>query len=312
MVSLKGKRILLTGGAGFLGRHLQKEFQKQQPAEITIPRSNECDLRVAENVKRLLKDSRPDFIVHLAAKVGGIGANRQNPGSFFYDTIAMGINIIEQARLAQVDKLVCVGSSCSYPKHTPIPFREEDLWNGYPEETNAPYGIAKRALLAQCIAYRQQYGMNAIYLIPSNLYGPGDNSDPEDSHVIPALIRKCILAKQRGDRTLTVWGTGNATRDFLYVQDCVRAIVAGTLHYNRSQPINIGSGHEISIKNLVDVIASFTGFEGKIVWDSSKPDGQPQRRLDTSRAFENFGWKAKIGFEQGLRETVNWFEGRSL
>lgn len=305
---IKGKRILLTGGAGFLGTFVYNKLLEFAPSEIFIPRSNECDLRNETNVFKVMNEFKPEIVIHLAAVVGGIGANRENPGKFFYDNISMGIHIIEESRKINVEKLVCVGTICAYPKYTPVPFKEENLWNGYPEETNAPYGIAKKALLVQCQSYRHQYGMNAIYLLPVNLYGPRDNFNPESSHVIPALIKKAVEAKRNNDDKIIVWGTGNATREFLYVEDCAEAIVEATLKYNEPEPVNLGAGKEISIKNLTDLICVLAGFKGKIEWDKTKPDGQPRRCLDTTRAKEYFGWNAKTDFKDGLKKTIEWYE----
>jgi GDP-L-fucose synthase len=272
-----------------------------------VPRSREYDLRREADIVRMLEAAQPDIVVHLAAVVGGIGANRENPGRFFYDNLMMGVQLIEQARLHGVSKLVAVGTVCSYPKFAPVPFREEDLWNGYPEETNAPYGLAKKMLLVQSQAYRQQYGFNSIFLLPVNLYGPGDNFDPASSHVIPALIKKCVDAVEAGLDEIVVWGTGSATREFLYVEDAAEAIVLAAERYDGSEPVNLGAGEEISIHDLVGLIAKLTGFEGRIAWDASKPDGQPRRMLDTSRAARDFGFVARTLFEDGLRQTVEWY-----
>jgi len=275
-----------------------------------VPRSREYDLRREADIVRMLEASGPDIVIHLAAVVGGIGANRENPGRFFYDNLMMGAQLIEQARLRGVAKLVAVGTVCSYPKFAPVPFREDDLWNGYPEETNAPYGLAKKMLLVQGQAYRAQYGMNVIYLIPVNLYGPGDNFDPASSHVIPALIRKCVDAREAGADAIEVWGTGSASREFLYVDDAAEGIVLGADRYDGEEPVNLGVGQEITIRELVETIARLTRFEGEIRWDASKPDGQPRRALDTSRAREAFGFEAKTSFEDGLRATIEWYERR--
>lgn len=307
-MELKGKRIIVTGGGGFLGSFVLEELHPLQPAEILVPRSKQYDLRKEDVCRRLITEFRPDVIIHLAAVVGGIGANRSNPGKFFYDNMAMGLHVIEEARLANVEKVVVAGTICAYPNMTPVPFREEELWNGYPEVTNAPYGIAKKALLVQCQGYRQQYGMNAIFLLPVNLYGPRDNFDPESSHVIPALIRKYVEAREKNEDKITAWGTGSATREFLHVRDCARAIVAATRRYDGAEPVNLGSGSEISVKNLTGLIRKLVGFHGRIEWDPTKPDGQPRRCLDTSRAEDYFGWKAEIDFEPGLRETIQWYE----
>ncbi|MHC4322290.1 MAG: GDP-L-fucose synthase family protein [Planctomycetota bacterium] len=304
----KNKRLLVTGGAGFLGSFVVEKLQERGCKDIFTPRSKEYDLVEMDAVKRLYNDAKPDIVIHLAAKVGGIGANRANPGKFFYDNLMMGVQMIEAGRQAGIEKFVAIGSICAYPKFTPVPFKENDLWNGYPEETNAPYGLAKKMLLVQAQGYRQQYGFNSIYLLPVNLYGPGDNFDPESSHVIPALIKKCIDAMYSNDSQITVWGTGNPTREFLYVEDCADAIVLATEKYNKSEPVNIGAGFEISIKDLVELIVDLTGFKGKITWDSTKPDGQPRRMLDTSRAFKEFEFKAKISFEEGLKRTIEWYK----
>ncbi len=308
MTDLKKKKILLTGGAGFLGSFVYEKLQNYRPSDIFIPRSKNCDLRIEAVVHKLMQDYKPDIVLHLAANVGGIGANRANPGRFFYDNLAMGLHLIEEARKIGVEKFVNVGTICAYPKFTPVPFKEEHLWDGYPEETNAPYGIAKKALLVQCQSYRQQYGMNAIYLLPVNLYGPRDNFDLESSHVIPALIRKCVEAKRAQLDKIVVWGTGNATREFLYVEDCAEAIIQATIKYDGAEPVNVGSGMEISIKNLVQLICNLIDFKGKIEWDTTKPDGQPRRCLDISRAIEYFGWKATTDFRDGLKKTIQWFE----
>lgn len=304
---LKGKRIVVTGGAGFLGSFVVERLKKEGAADIFVPRSRDYDLVDRDACKRLYRDAKPEVVIHLAARVGGIGANRENPGSFFYDNLMMGVQLIEEGRLYGLEKFVATGTICAYPKFTPVPFREEELWNGYPEETNAPYGLAKKMLLVQTQAYRQQYGFNGIYLLPVNLYGPRDNFDPASSHVIPALIKKCVDAMSAGDGSITVWGTGKATREFLFAEDAAEAIVLATEKYDKPEPVNIGAGFEISIKDLVELIAKVTGFKGKIVWDATKPDGQPRRCLDTQRAFDEFGFKAKTGFEEGLRKTVEWY-----
>jgi GDP-L-fucose synthase len=304
----KNKRILVTGGEGFLGSFIVEKLKERNCKDIFVPKSKVYDLVQMEAVKRVYQDSKPDIVIHLSAKVGGIGANRANPGKFFYDNLMMGVQMMEIGRQAGIEKFVALGTICAYPKFTPVPFKEEDLWNGYPEETNAPYGLAKKMLLVQAQAYRQQYGFNAIYMLPVNLYGPRDNFDPESSHVIPALIKKCIDAKRRAKSEITVWGTGKPTREFLYVEDCAEAIALATEKYNKPDPVNIGAGFEISIKNLVELIAKLTNFKGEIVWDTSKPDGQPRRMLDTSKAEKEFGFKAKISLEEGLKNTIGWYK----
>ncbi|NLE64485.1 MAG: GDP-L-fucose synthase [Elusimicrobia bacterium] len=301
-------RVVVTGGAGFLGRAVVRELERRGCRDIFIPRSKEYDLREKDAIIRMLKDGRPDLMIHLAAVVGGIGANRENPGKFFYENIMMGVQLIEQARLFGVQKFVSAGTICAYPKFTPVPFREEDLWIGYPEETNAPYGLAKKMLLVQSQAYREQYGFNGIFLLPVNLYGPGDNFDPSSSHVIPALIKKCVDAKRRGDPSITVWGTGTASREFLYVDDAARGIVLASEKYDKSDPVNLGAGFEITIRDLVELVVEETGFQGEVLWDATKPDGQPRRCLDTSRAEKEFGFKAEVSFREGLRRTVEWYE----
>lgn len=304
------KRVMVTGGGGFLGRHVVQKLQDHgaQPENIFVPRSAGYDLRAPDGIDRALADGRPDIIIHLAAAVGGIGANRENPGKFFYENAIMGIQLMEAARLAKVEKFVTIGTVCSYPKFTPVPFQEDDLWNGYPEETNAPYGIAKKALLVQGQAYRQQYSFNSIHLIPVNLYGPGDNFDPASSHVIPALIKKCIDAREHGDSTIEVWGTGSASREFIYVEDAAEGIVLGAERYNDTAPVNLGVGQEITIRDLVALIVKLTGYQGGIVWDATRPDGQPRRALDTSRARDAFGFSSATSFAEGLRETIDWYE----
>jgi len=316
----RDKRVIVTGGAGFLGSFVVEKLRRRGAAEIIVPRSSDYDLRHLDAIRQLLHDvmgplngqrltsKRSNVIViHLAARVGGIGANRAHPAEFFYDNLMMSVPFLHESWRFGVDKFVAIGTVCAYPKYTPVPFREEDLWNGYPEETNAPYGLAKKMLLVQGQAYRQQYGFNSIFLLPVNLYGPGDNFDPESSHVIPALIRKCVEARERGDNYIVVWGTGKATREFLYVEDAAEGILLATERYDGGDPVNLGSGMEISIKELVHLIARLTGFGGKIVWDTSKPDGQPRRCLDTRKAEREFGFKAKTPFEEGLRRTVEWY-----
>ena len=312
MDSLISKRILITGGAGFLGSNVVHELTRLGCKHILVFRSSEYDLRSPAETARLFGDTRPQIVIHLAAVVGGIGANLANPGRFFYDNLMMGVDIIEQARLHRVEKVVAIGTVCAYPKFTPVPFREEDLWNGYPEETNAPYGIAKKMLLVQAQAYRQQYGLNSIYLLPVNLYGPGDSFDPEKSHVIPALIKKCFDAIHSGADHIDVWGTGAASREFLYVEDCARAIVQATQHYDKPEPVNIGAGREIRTRELVELISDLSGFRGEIRWDPSKPDGQPRRCLDVSRAEREFGFRAQTDFRHGLLKTINWYRERCV
>jgi GDP-L-fucose synthase len=310
MKSWESHSIVITGGAGFLGQVVVRKLRERGFDNVVVPRSKEYDLRKEENVRRLFDMAKPTIVIHLAAVVGGIGANRDNPGKFFYDNAIMGMLLMEQARLYGVKKFVAVGTICAYPKITPVPFKEENLWGGYPEETNAPYGLAKKMMLVQAQAYRQQYGFNAIYLLPVNLYGPGDNIDPSSSHVIPALIKKCVDAKRSGQKEIVVWGDGSATREFLYVDDAAEGIVLAMEKYNDPDPVNIGAGFEISIKDLVHLIAKVSGFDGKIVWDTSKPNGQPRRMLDTGRAQQRFGFKATTGFEAGLKKTIEWYEGQ--
>jgi GDP-L-fucose synthase len=302
------RRVVISGGRGFLGSFVVEKLRALGCREICAPSSREYDLREKPEALRLCQDARPDIFIHLAAVVGGIGANRSNPGRFFYENAVMGINAIEAGRIAGVEKFVCIGTICSYPKFTPVPFREEDFWNGYPEETNAPYGLAKKMLLVQLQAYRQQYGFNGIYLTPVNLYGPRDNFDLESSHVIPALIRKCWEAKQARAAEVTAWGTGSATREFLYVENAAEAIVEAAEMYNKPELVNLGSGEEISIRDLLELIRTLTGYQGSVRWDASKPDGQPRRRLDTSRALAEFGWCAKTPLREGLRKTIAWYE----
>ena len=306
-LSLEGKRILVTGGAGFLGEPVCRLLRESGAGELVVPRRADYELTDAGAVARLFGQSRPDVVLHLAAEVGGIGANRDNPGRFFFANMAMGLNVVEQARLHGVQKLVQVGTVCSYPKFTPVPFSEDNLWDGYPEETNAPYGIAKKALLVMLAGYREQYGFPGIFLMPTNLYGPRDNFDPRSSHVIPALIRKCEEARLAEEPGITCWGTGSASREFLYVEDCARAIVLATERYDSPEPVNIGVGKEITIRELVDLITQVTGFTGEVRWDTSKPDGQPRRVLDTTRARQGFGFQSSTTFEDGLRATVDWF-----
>jgi GDP-L-fucose synthase len=302
----KGRRVVVTGGAGFMGSRVVERL-RAAGAEVVVPRSREYNLVDGTAVKRLFKDARPEIVIHGAAVVGGIGANRANPGRFFYENLMMGAQCLEEARLTGVKKFVAVGTICAYPKFTPVPFKEEDLWTGYPEETNAPYGLAKKMLLVQSQAYRQQYGFNSIFLLPVNLYGPGDNFDPASSHVIPALIRKCVEATREGRDEIEVWGSGKATREFLYVDDCADAIVLAAARYDGAEPVNIGAGFEIPIKTLAELIAKLSGFKGRLQWDATKPDGQPRRCLDTSRATREFGFKATTPFEKGLAATIEWY-----
>ena len=304
---LQGKRIAVTGGGGFLGRVVVNKLRERGSEEVFVVRKRDYDLVRAADVERLYAEARPEVVIHLAAVVGGIGANRENPGRYFYENMMMGVQLIEGARLNGGEKFVQVGTICAYPKFTPVPFKEDDLWNGYPEETNAPYGVAKKALLVQCQAYRDQYGLNGIYLLPVNLYGPGDNFDPNTSHVIPALIKKFVDASERGEPSVEVWGTGAATREFLYVDDAAEGIVLATEKYDGSEPVNLGSGMEISIKELAELIARETGYAGQLVWDTSKPDGQPRRALDVTRADELFGFRARVDFVEGLRRTIEWY-----
>jgi GDP-L-fucose synthase len=312
----RDKRVVVTGGAGFLGSFIVEKLQARGAAEIIIPRIEDYDLRDIEAIRRLFRDIDNSqlpiancqlVVIHLAARVGGIGANRAHPAEFFYDNLMMGAPLMHEAWLAGVSKFVALGTVCAYPKFTPVPFREDDLWNGYPEETNAPYGLAKKMLLVQSQTYREQYGWNSIFLLPVNLYGPRDNFDRESSHVIPALIRKCLEAKARGDHEIVAWGDGSPTREFLYVEDAAEGILLATERYNQSDPVNLGSSFEISIKDLTETIARLTGFEGRIVWDTAKPNGQPRRKLDVSRARERFGFEARTSFEDGLRRTIAWY-----
>jgi GDP-L-fucose synthase len=302
------RAVMVTGGGGFLGRRVVERLRMAGATQVFVPRSEGYDLRTSNGIARALADGRPDVVIHLAAVVGGIGANRENPGRFFYENAVMGIQLIEQARRAGVAKFVTIGTVCAYPKFTPVPFREDDLWNGYPEETNAPYGLAKKMLLVQGQAYREQYGFNAIYLVPVNLYGPGDNFNPTSSHVIPALIKKCVDAREAGDSFIEVWGTGAASREFLYVDDAAEGIVLAAERYDDGDPVNLGVGREIAIRDLVALVVRLTGYGGEVRWDSTKPDGQPRRALDTSRARLRFGFTARTSFEDGLRRTVAWYE----
>jgi dTDP-glucose 4,6-dehydratase/GDP-L-fucose synthase len=299
--------ITVTGGSGFLGSHLLEELRSRGYDDIFVPKSSEYDLRNPDAVRRLYRDAEPDIVIHAAATVGGIGANRERPGEFFYDNAIMGIELIEQARRHGVEKFVTLGTICSYPEHTPVPFSEEDLWNGYPEETNAPYGIAKKALLTQGRAYRKQYDFNSIHLLPVNLYGPRDDFDPETSHVIPAIVKKCIDAKERGDDSITAWGTGEPTREFLYVTDAARGIIDAMERYNSPEPMNLGSGEEVTIEQLITIIADVVGFDGDINWDETKPDGQPRRCLDVSRVKQHLNWEAKVELRDGIENVVEWY-----
>jgi GDP-L-fucose synthase len=309
MLDLGKERIVVTGGAGFLGKNVQAELRKAgaSPENILVPTIEEYDLTREADAVRMYEAMKPTVVVHLAAEVGGIGANRENPGRFFYANMAMGLHLIEQARILGLKKFVQVGTICAYPKFTPVPFKEEDLWIGYPEETNAPYGIAKKALLVMLQAYRQQYGFNGIYLLPVNLYGPGDNFNPRSSHVIPALIRKFVEAKRQNLPQVEVWGTGSASREFFYVEDCARGLVLATQQYDGPEPINLGARFEITIKDLAERIRDLAGYQGELVWDSTKPDGQPRRCLDVSRAKALFGFEARMGFDEGLRRTIEWY-----
>jgi GDP-L-fucose synthase len=313
MIDLSQERIVVTGGAGFLGKNVQAELRKAgaAPDRIFVPLIEHFDFTREADAARMYEEMKPTVVIHLAAEVGGIGANRDNPGRFFFANMAMGLHLIERARQVGLKKFVQIGTICAYPKFTPVPFREEDLWNGYPEETNAPYGIAKKALLVMLQSYRQQYGLNGIFLLPVNLYGPGDNFDLRTSHVIPALIRKFVEAKRAGRRSVEVWGTGKASREFFYVQDCARGIVLAAQKFDGPEPVNLGAGFEITIRDLVEKIRRLTGFEGELVWDATKPDGQPRRQLDVSRAEKLFGFKAHVGFDEGLKRTIEWYEKRS-
>ena len=306
-MELAGKRVIVTGGSGFLGSHVVDEMAGRGAAEVVVPRKKDYDLVEPGAARRLLADHRPHVVIHLAARVGGIGANLENPGLYFYENLMMGVQLIEECRRQNIPKITTVGTICSYPKHTPVPFREEDLWIGYPEETNAPYGLAKKMLMVQGQAYRQQYGTNAVHLLPVNLYGPRDNFDPASSHVIPALIRKVHEAQKAATGFIEVWGSGTASREFLYVEDAAKAIVLATERYDGPEPVNIGAGFEIKVRDLVELIARLMGYDGAIRWDTSKPDGQPRRCLDTSRAERLFGFRAQTRFEDGLRRTIEWY-----
>ena len=306
------KRAVVTGGAGFLGAYLVERLREKECAEVFVPRSSQYDLTQESSVRRLYADMKPDLVIHLAARVGGIGANKAQPASFFYDNLIMSVQLLDQAYRSGVEKFIGIGTVCAYPKFAPIPFSEDDLWNGYPEETNAPYGLAKKMLLVQSQAYRQQYGYNSIFVLPANLYGPRDNCSADASHVIPALIRKCVEARERREGTVTVWGDGSPTRDFLYVEDAAEGILLATEHYNRSEPVNLGSGSEISIKDLVEKIVKLTRFDGQVIWDTSQPNGQARRRLDTSRAEKEFGFRARTSFDDGLARTIAWYEAQRV
>ncbi len=301
------QRVVVTGGAGFLGSYVVDKLRQRGCREVCVPRSREYDLVDGDVVRRLLAEARPSMVIHLAARVGGIGANREHPGEFFYDNLMMGVQMMHESWRSGVQKFVAIGTVCAYPKFTPVPFREEDLWMGYPEETNAPYGLAKKMLLVQSQAYREQYGSNSIFLLPVNLYGPGDNFDPASSHVIPALIKKFLEAQQGGKDRVVAWGDGSPTREFLYVEDAAEGILLAAEHYDRSDPVNLGSAFEISIRDLTTLIGKLTGFTGQIEWDTSKPNGQPRRKLDTSRAEKEFGFRSKVPFEDGLRRTIDWY-----
>jgi GDP-L-fucose synthase len=302
------KRVIVTGGAGFLGSYVVEKLKERGCNDIFVPLVEDYDLVKEKNVIKLYQDYPADIVIHLAAVVGGIGANRENPGKFFYDNLVMGAMLMEYARQFKVDKFVAIGTICAYPKFTPVPFKEENLWNGYPEETNAPYGLAKKMMLVQSQAYRSQYGFNSIFLLPLNLYGPRDNFNPKSSHVIPALIRKFIEAIEEGREEVVVWGTGKPTRGFLYVEDAAEGILLAAERYNKSEPINLGTDLEISIKDLAELIGRLAGFKGEIIWDKSKPDGQPRRKLDASRAEKEFGFKARLDFEEGLKRTIEWYK----
>ena len=306
----KGKRIVVTGGAGFLGRYVTEGLKSRGCRNILVPKIEDYDLVRLGDINRMYDDMKPDIVIHLAAVVGGIGANRRHPGRFFYENLMMGVQLIEQGRRRGLEKFVAIGTVCAYPKHTPVPFKEEDIWSGYPEETNAPYGLAKKMLLVQSQAYRQEYGFNSIFLLPVNLYGPGDNFDPETSHVIPAMIKKCVEAIESGRDYIECWGTGNVSREFIYAADAAEGILLATERYNGAEPVNIGSGTEIKINRLAEKIAKLTGFDGCIRWDSSQPDGQPRRCLDVSRAKKLFGFEAKTPLDEGLKATIEWYKAQ--
>ncbi len=308
MSFLQNKSVVVTGGAGFLGTYIVNRLGMENCRQVFVPRRRDYDLRTLDAIHRLLRDAHPDVVIHAAGIVGGIGANRAHPAEFFYDNLMMGVQLLHESWKFGVEKFVAIGTVCAYPKFTPVPFCEEDLWNGYPEETNAPYGLAKKMLLVQSQTYREQYGFNSIFLLPVNLYGPGDNFDPASSHVIPALIKKCMDAKKAGKKEIVVWGDGSPTREFLYAEDAAEGIALAAERYNKSDAINLGSAFEISIKNLVELIAQLTGFEGEIVWDTSQPNGQPRRKLETTRAEREFGFRSRTTFEVGLKKTIQWYQ----
>jgi GDP-L-fucose synthase len=311
MTPWRDQRVVVTGGAGFLGSHVVDALRARACEHVVVPRSRDVDLRDREAIRRLFEHARPTLVLHLAATVGGIGANRAHPGRFFYDNAVMGIELIEQARRAGVAKLVVVGTSCAYPRDADVPLREDDLWDGYPEPTNAPYGIAKRALVVQCQAYRQEYGLNAITVLPANLYGPRDSFDLASGHVIPSLVRKCVEARRRGERVVECWGTGSATRDFLYVEDAAEGLLLAAERYDGAEPVNLATGREVSIRNLAEAIARLARFEGELRWDPSRPDGQPRRSLDATRAVQAFGFRATTSLGEGLRRTIAWYEANA-
>jgi GDP-L-fucose synthase len=312
MVAFPFQRVTVTGGAGFLGRSLVERLRRLPNVEVSVPRKKDYDLVDGSQVARVLRDTRPDVVIHLAAAVGGIGHNQRNPGRFFYENLMMGTQLIEQSRLAGITKFVAIGTVCAYPKFTPTPFKEDDLWNGYPEETNAPYGLAKKMMLAQLQAYRDQYRFAGIYLLPANLYGPHDNFDLETSHVIPALIRKCVAAQRNCDPFIDAWGTGDASREFLFVDDCADGILQASARFDGPEPVNLGTGNEITIRDLANLIARLSKFEGEIRWQKDKPNGQPRRRLDTTRAFEKFGFRATTSLEDGLKKTIAWYQALAI